>query len=875
MRFAGARGITRSRVPLIALLALAGTIGLAGCEGDDGKDGDPGPTGPASTVPGPTGPTPVVDPIATAKPESCVTCHGSAGEDHQAIYKDYLDAKTKSQFKISIQDVNGDGKAITSAAAVSGVAGKFDVTMEVRITKNGLPFNDSSQTGTNPAIQLGSLPQKRFTIQGYFPTATYKFQDAFTTGLGSNVTSGTWAPQTGTITLVNADGGYVLKQTNVQFDPLAQTGWQAYAYIAAGVLETEGMTLYADVADTGLEFGTAADVATEYQTTAVVAGCEACHGAPYLKHGYRAAKVDGLTDFAACKECHFDDRKGSHPDWQWMVDQPLEWAKNTPPADYATKYAYKASVMQDTHQTHAMEFPYPMSMSNCVTCHKGKLDKILVDANFDAETCKSCHPVTGKDAWGAVCTDASTANTPCYAQNNRAPALQELWTRSGTTSFHAIDANCSGCHNSTGGVGSPFNKYHSGYDKQIYNASGQRYSDLHKVSIDSVTLTGNVLDVKFSSATTTIVPELTVSFYGYDSKHMLVSSHTRDGGAKDCNGTTCRFEIQVDGNPVSAANVNRLFAVQADSKPGAWHVTADFSKYVQPRGAATGSTIDTGLASIPELITAGKIKKAEIAVLSELEVGEVAVAIPAVSKTFDLVSKAFVPDTTPYFQGTAALVSEAKCNACHDALGTTFHQGSGYGGKIAVCRTCHVTTSAGSHLEMQSRGIDSYVHAIHKFQYLDTNAVDFSNPVFAKRYALHVEHVFPNFTIKNCEACHVAATSSFVSYNPSDQTKSMPGLESAAWDLAKGWVNLSTGASLPPPAKRNIGKVPQYVVGPSNRACGGCHRAVLINEDDEGGLIAFNSHTAMGGYTIENPTTGYTGVAYVYQMIDKMMNYFK
>ena len=39
MKFAGARGITRTRVPLIAMLALAATIGLAGCEGDDGKDG--------------------------------------------------------------------------------------------------------------------------------------------------------------------------------------------------------------------------------------------------------------------------------------------------------------------------------------------------------------------------------------------------------------------------------------------------------------------------------------------------------------------------------------------------------------------------------------------------------------------------------------------------------------------------------------------------------------------------------------------------------------------------------------------------------------------------------------------------------------------
>jgi OmcA/MtrC family decaheme c-type cytochrome len=81
MKFAGAHGITRSRVPLIAMLALAGAIGLAGCEGDDGKDGAIGPTGPASTVPGPTGPTgptgPAGQPVVQKPLESCAVCHDS------------------------------------------------------------------------------------------------------------------------------------------------------------------------------------------------------------------------------------------------------------------------------------------------------------------------------------------------------------------------------------------------------------------------------------------------------------------------------------------------------------------------------------------------------------------------------------------------------------------------------------------------------------------------------------------------------------------------------------------------------------------------------------------------------------------------------
>ncbi len=54
--------------------------------------------------------------------------------------------------------------------------------------------------------------------------------------------------------------------------------------------------------------------------------------------------------------------------------------------------------MNDVHMSHAMEFPYPQSMANCVTCHEGKLDTVLADANFTVATCKSCHPVTGAKA---------------------------------------------------------------------------------------------------------------------------------------------------------------------------------------------------------------------------------------------------------------------------------------------------------------------------------------------------------------------------------------------------------------------------------------------------------------------------------------------
>ena len=56
--------------------------------------------------------------------------------------------------------------------------------------------------------------------------------------------------------------------------------------------------------------------------------------------------------------------------------------------------------------------------------------------------------------------------------------------------------------------------------------------------------------------------------------------------------------------------------MQADSKAGAWHVQMDLTKYVQP--------VNTGLDAIPTLITAGKVKKAEIVVIPSLKNAETA-----------------------------------------------------------------------------------------------------------------------------------------------------------------------------------------------------------------------------------------------------------
>jgi len=871
---------------VIVLFVSSFLVALGGCEGSDGSTGAAGASG-AAGPPGPEGPPGTgLDPVAAAKAEACATCHGGVGEEeHQAVYDKYVD---------------GSALALTlnSVASVADGAGTFTVTLDFSITKNGLPFVD--------AAGLPSMDQKRFYAVQY-DSVSRQYLNGNTRLRETNIVPGA------------AAGDYVLTQTGVPFTPEAPTppfdGAQVYGYIAQGALLEHGgeagaelpsgthVHLYDDVSNAALVFGTAA--ATDpnaYASAANVAGCENCHGVPYMKHGYRNPIVAGLPDFASCKSCHYDDRNGGHEDWQYMVDDPANWATfGLTTAEVETKYAYKAKLMNDVHMAHAMEFPYPRSMANCATCHEGKLGQVLANTNFTGTTCKSCHPVEGLNAWPA---DAGTVLEGAYAQDERAPPLQYLWTRLNVDGFHDPTMNCQACHGA--GVAPAFNELHSGYDVRIANDAGVKYRDLYIASIDdvSVDLASNLMTISYSADESAITNAIAssldvhvyVSFFGWDSKHFIVPSHTRDD-SDACNGGSrdCRFEVSTrsySGDPANSA-YNPLFPSLTEVAPGSWELTVDMAAWVNGDGGF-----------IPDLIADGTVKKAQITLASRLNVDigrtyrdstttEVAANLNAVTRTVDLGADVFVDN---YFKGTNATVDETKCEKCHDQLAVTWHTGRGRGGDIMACKNCHNPTYAGSHVEMASRSVENYVHAIHSFQDFDiddtfhddaepedpAHGEDF-DPVFAKRYDQHINHVFPNFTIRNCEACHKPGT-----YNVPDQTKSMPGLLSAA-QTVDNWYEMVD----PDPAandnipgtiavlkdERNIGSVPEYVVGPASRACGGCHRARMINRDLAGDLAAFNAHTEAGGTLVENDSLNNPpddpDDEILFEIIDKIMSLFE
>jgi hypothetical protein len=88
-----------------------------------------------------------------------------------------------------------------------------------------------------------------------------------------------------------------------------------------------------------------------------------------------------------------------------------------------------------------------------------------------------------------------------------------------------------------------------------------------------------------------------------------------------------------------------------------------------------------------------------------------------------------------------------------------------------------------------------------------------------------------------------------------DQSKSLPGLLSAADNVTS--------------IDRAIGAVPSYVTGPASRACGACHRAKAIKDDNPAELAAFNSHTRTNGCLVE-----YTGSPVIDTIIYEYMENF-
>lgn len=832
-----------TRFVVAALFAAA----VAGCGG--GSDGAPGAAGAPGT---PADPTVVSDLTAKVKaltqatnPETCVTCHSStstvalSGSGHQDRY----DALYQFNKADSAALPTNTGITVYDMAIAVGTTtvANDTTTLTFKMAQNGNAF-DCSKVAADYTISAyyDSYADGKFTFPGTVANGYYfGLKDAAKVSYASGVCTFTKTfsatDDLAVVAKLASGHGVVLVSgaDKIQNPPVTGGKFLLAKYPFAGALNLGG-------------------AAEAYVSSASSAACESCHTAPFLKHGYIPGSVNvnypgtattGSADFYTCKSCHSDARPGGHQLWQLLreakdANETATAAETAKTADAVTlrasaktlgdrvaainggsaltaaektKYGYKTRLMNDVHMSHAMEFPYPQGMNSCKTCHDtpAKRDIIFSNANFTAETCVSCHSVEGiKAKMKAVSKVHDT-----YLAN-----FDDSTLRAGMN-------DCSTCHDVTKltPIGPSSRTIHSGgYDPKIYTSTGEKYStamtaDVGAVSFDSAT---NKLNIKLTAkgtqgslAASNITPTFLVGLYGYDSKDFLVAAH-------GTNADKQRNLEYVWGGTATNNATNRFKEVGKTTAAGVttWEVTADLSAW-------------------KDKIASGAIKRAEIAALPTLkDAAGTILALNAPSKTFNLVTKADLTVAEAKALGLAVIVplGATTCNTCHDALATTFHSAD-RGGNVVVCRICHEVSNPGAHLEMQSRSIDSYVHAIHSFQAFDIKNIDMTDKFSAMEYKSHTGTQYPKFGITDCKSCHAAGT-----YEVPNQGKSMPGVLSASSAFKAG--------------ARNISGIPQYVTGPAVRACGSCHRSEMINKDDATGLAVLNAHFKQNGYMVENET---------------------
>lgn len=770
----------------LCLALLVAALALVACSGAQGPAGPAGPAGPEGPA-GPAGSEAVAVAAEGLQFETCSTCHKGSGADHQASYNEL--------YQDGVIQVTGLAYAFTAPNTH---------TVTFTMTKNGQPFN---------AAQADS-------IAIYFVPYTgeaFQFEPALERlDLKGKIT---------------CDAAGKCTSTKTGEDPAYATNYRSVngLVVLYGRDETTGQLparIYQNKYSFAALLETGAGV--DYVSAANNDGCEKCHTDPYLKHGYIYGQVnnDPATDFYTCKACHTDNSEGGHFEWQLLVDNPEMAAAYLADETVLTdemkaQYAYNTTLMNDVHMSHAMEFPYPQSMANCSTCHAGKLETVLSDANFNITTCKSCHPMTG-----AVKTEGEET-----LYDTTKLALKTILPEAIHGSMDLATVDCASCHGE-GGNAKKFSEIHTGFDKAIYAAADLKYSDAIKVTIDEATLADNKLTVKFSAVAdpaiegldvASIKPTVMVGLYGWDTKDFIVGAHERltdDNGDGKINGDDARaleYELGTE-HP-------RFTTVAAEG--GKWEFTADLSAWA-------------------DKIADGTVKRLEVAVMPALENADgLTLALDAPNRTFDLGANAFDD------KAIAPIVDVEKCQSCHEALATNYHSAD-RGGSVVVCRMCHITKAGGSHLELQSRSIDSYIHAIHTGQAFDVGDINFADPVEKMKYDLHVEFPYPTHGT-NCESCHLKGT-----YEVPDQAASLPGLISAT-STNDTWT-------------RNIAEWPVYVTGPATRACGGCHTAELVKEDAGGDLMIWKQHLLQGGYLTP---AGEDASGTLNTVFEKIMGWFK
>ena len=377
MKLEGARGITRSRVPLIALMALA-AIGVAGCEGDDGATGAAGPQGPAGPA-GPAGP-PGSDGTAPSIPIT--------SDQYSSIIPTITAVTVPTtgqpvvQFKV-LDELNRPLSGLTAANT------RFVIT-RLAPGANGASSSWQAYTRVTANPGTGALPGAQPQNQSTTETATngvfadlgggnysYTFKTNITTvsGLPYDAT----LPHRVGIEIRNYPQANSLRMTNAPYTFRPSTG-EVLAHSGREIVDNDT--------------------------------CNACHDILSFHGGPR-------TDVPYCVTCH--DPYTRDPETGNSVDMKVLVHKIHAGAELANGYqivGHGGTLYDFSH------IEFPQDLRNCQTCHQESDADTPEASNWrltvNSGACGTCHDdvdfATGAGhATGISATDADCAT--CHGPN--------------------------------------------------------------------------------------------------------------------------------------------------------------------------------------------------------------------------------------------------------------------------------------------------------------------------------------------------------------------------------------------------------------------------------------------------------------------------
>jgi OmcA/MtrC family decaheme c-type cytochrome len=420
---------------------------------------------------------------------------------------------------------------------------------------------------------------------------------------------------------------------------------------------------------------------------------------------------------------------------------------------------------------HGITITFPQDTRNCSSCHGGAAQGNQAVDNPSQTACKGCHDYV-----------SFTDSAPATCGVNGTLSLGSDGKPIPCNHFAGPQAECASCHSSTGAFAST--KYHRPVAAPDPNNSWGGGTNANT-------------NASFVAAGGYVPPGADV--ITYDVKSVDVVPDSVDPSIKrpqitfklKRNGTDVVFQTYAAGSVtelmpsfVGSPSAYFAFAVPQDAITTPADFNATVSAYIKNvwSGTATGSGAGTlsgpdGSGYYTLRLTGVQIPANAVMVTGGIGYTYSLASTPPLVQT-DVVNYPWVPDAPAngHAQGGLSVpppdvwkvatgytarrqvVDNAKCNACHGALGVTpsFHAGQRNDGP--TCSFCHTPNKTSSGW---AAGSKYFIHAIHGAR---ERTIDYTWHAQAKGIGFD-EVEFPG-TLNTCTTCHIANTFDFT--NPAN-----------------------------------------------------------------------------------------------------------